>query len=213
MAFPQCLRVHCYWLSLRHHALRYGPVASSRATIAPRSVASMEYLGALRHLPSSARVQRLLRLQRPTANRILLCGLRLRSTGDPDRHRDVAGSGEPVSSLCQTFWWTTVSTFSSLSDDAWFLRLYRCACNFDRDDRLRAQYESHRDGYRRPSQSVGNDPGLRRHRRCHAYMDRSALCLLVLAAGSAACSEVRHLPSVVDDAEPAHSESALYGER
>ena len=59
-------------------------------------------LGALRHLSLTARAERVLRLQRAAADRVLRGVLGVRADRDPDRHRDVACGRESVSPLRPT---------------------------------------------------------------------------------------------------------------
>ena len=98
------------------------------------------------HLPAGA--ERVLWLQRTAADRLFHRRLCLRPFGDSYRYRDVARRGESLSLVRADLWRQAIGPVDPLPHDAQLPCIPRRARHVDRDDRIRAEYEPHCDGYR-----------------------------------------------------------------
>ena len=118
------------------------------------------------------------------------------------RHSDVSGGSEPVSVVRADIRGPAISPFYPLPDHVQLPCIFGRARDADRDDGICAQYEPHRDGYRR-SEAYRNVSRIRRNRRGRALMDRGALHFLAPSARSAACTEVSDVSNAASYAESA----------
>src|SRR6185312_15199633 len=202
LAFSFRLRFRPHRGLFRADAVLHRPVAALGAPVTAGFPPSLGHVGALRDLPYPARAQWLLRLQCLAADRVLYGGLRLRAAGDPDRHRDVAGRGQPLRMVRADLRRPAVGPFAALPRDPRLPRVYRRARDPRGDDRIRAEHESYRAGYRQREACRGISR-LRGRGGGGALLGGRPLRLLEPSARAPACAEIRHL-----SADAAHVQSA-----
>ena len=190
LAFHQCPRLHHHGRFLRHHALQYRAVEASCSPRRRWCSCRHGTPGYTMRRSTCRRSRTVLRLQRAAADCVFLGRLRIWPAGHSDWHRHVARRGESLSVVCEDLRRQAGGAFDSLPYDAQFSGVSRGARDFDRDDRLCAQHESHRVGHRR-SKPSGHVSGLVRHRPGCPFLGRGALYLVASSARVAACAQVR----------------------
>ena len=96
-------------------------------TSSARSPPGMEHMGSLRDFSSATGAQRVLWIQRAAADCLFHGRLCLRPSGDPDRHRHVAGRCEPLSLVCADLWRPAIGPVHPLPHHAQ-LSLHSSSC-------------------------------------------------------------------------------------